>query len=551
MMRRHTSKLISSLFLLPLLVVLVSVVAQQDDCPALVEQALKDLGQNCDALDRNNACYGYNKLSATFTEQQPDNYFSKVSDRTPLNVLDTLTTTPLDTTAGTWGVAVMRVQANVPNSLPGQAVTFVLLGDTQIRNDVSPADAFTPASPVDVTAIGNVNIRSLPSTKANVAGSVTDGTVLPADGRSADGNWYRVLFNDAPAWVSTQLVNAPDAAQSLPTITQDLRTPMQAFYLTTSVSNTGCNKAPDALLVQGPNTMKVDLTVNGADISIGSTVVFRSIQSSYGDLLNNDLLLEQFGDQLTGHDSPSDLKCNITQIMVIDGDVGINDGGLHLPTGFTAQSINCGGADRSTGFMTHWGGSRPMTQEELDFLQTFNDLPPNLFDYPIHVPTLADIQEIIQLFATGGGTGGAIPGPAAKLADCSKFNPTSPLGTMPGHEVQFYWDPAPGATRYVVHVYDSSGAQTGEFPVDAPLTYVTGNPGGTGNLSWDVTAYVNGQVACTTGRANVIRDIIYQPSGPQFNVYCSSVMMGSCPATCTKIGTCGFMGKYPLCKYPA
>jgi len=546
-MRRYLPKLISSLFILPLLFILGSVVAQQDACPPLVEQALKDLGQNCDALDRNSACYGYNKLSATFTEQQPDNYFSKVSDRTALNVLDTLTTTPLNTTDGTWGVAVMRVQANVPNSLPGQAVVFVLLGDTQIRNEVSPTDAFAPADPINVTAIGDVNIRSQATTKANVAGSVTDGTVLPADGRSADGKWYRVLFNDAPAWVSTELVNAPETAQSLPMITQDLRTPMQSFYLTTGTSNTSCNQAPDALLVQGPNTMKVNLTVNGADITIGSTVVFRSLPSTFGDLLNNPLLVEEFGDQLTGHDLAGNLKCNIVQMMVIDGGVAINDGGLHLPTGFTAHSINCGGADRSTGFMTHWGGSRALTQQDLDDLQTFSLLPPNLLNYPIHIPTLLDIQNIIQTL--GGGTGGAIPGPAAKLADCSKFKPTSPLGTMPGRDVTFYWDPAPGATRYVVHVYDSSGGQTGEFSVDAPLTYVTGIPGGTGNLSWHVTAYVNGQVACTTARANVIRDTVYQAS-PKQHFYNVCVVGSVCPAGCTAVGTCGFTFAGTICKCP-
>jgi hypothetical protein len=533
------------------MIVFVSAVAQQDDCPVLVEQALTDLGQNCDALDRNSACYGYNKLSATFNEEQPDNFFSKVSDRTALNVLDTLSTTPLDTTAKTWGVAVMKVQANVPNSLPGQAVTFVLLGDAQIRNDVSPADAFTPADPVDITAIGNVNIRSSASTKANVVASVTDGTVLPADGISENGNWYRVLYNDAPAWVNVQLVNAPDAAKALPVITQDLRTPMQAFYLTTGVSNTACNKAPDALLVQGPDTMKVDLTVNGADIKIGSTVVFRSLESSYDDLLNDDLLVAQFGDLLTGHDVPGDMKCNIMQIMVIDGGAGLNEDGLHLPTGFTARSINCGGADRSSGFQTPWGGSRPLTQEELDFLDTFNNLPPNLLNYPIHVPTLGDIQKIIQTFGTGGGggNGGTIPGPAVNQVDCSRFKPTSPLGTMPGHDTTFYWDPAIGATSYTVRVYDSNGAVVGEYSVDAPLTYVSGNPGGKDNMSWEVVANFNGQVACTTARANVIRDFVQVISpGPNFTVICVFFSPG-CPASCTLIGSCGF--KQDKCSCPS
>lgn len=546
-MRRHLWKFI---FMLPMVLAIASTVALQADCPPLVEQALQDLGQNCDLLDRNNACYGYNKLSATFAQEQPDDFFSKVSDRTALNVLDTLTTTPLDTEAGTWGVAVMKVQANVPNSLPGQAVTFILLGDTEIRNDVSPADAYIPADAIDVTAIGNVNIRSLPSTRANVAGSVGDGTVLAADGLSADGDWYRVLFNDAPGWVSAGLVNAPDEAGSLPTLSSELRTPMQAFYLTTGVSNTGCNEAPDALLVQGPDSMRVDLTVNGADISIGSTVVFRSLGYSYTELLDNELLVKQFGGFLTGQDVPGDLQCNVMQLMIIDGDAELNEDGLTLPTGFTAQTINCGGADRSTGFITPWGGSRPLTQEELDFLQTFNNIPPNLLNYPIKVPTLADIQTLIQAFNGGGGGGGAVvPGPAAGQADCSNFKPTSPLGSMPGHDVQFYWDPAPGATRYVVRVYDSSGALTGEFPVDAPLTNVTGNPGGQNNMSWEVAAYVDGQLACTTGRTTVIRDIVSPgPSGPEFVFICVS-FPSPCPLGCTLVGSCAF--KVDKCKCPA
>jgi hypothetical protein len=149
-----------------------------------------------------------------------------------------------------------------------------------------------------------------------------------------------------------------------------------------------------------------------------------------------------------------------------------------------------------------------MNQQDLDFLQTFNDIPPNLLNYPIHVPTLGDIQKILQAFS--GGSGNAIPGPAAGQANCSKFKPTSPLGTMPGKDTTFYWDPAPGATRYVVRVYDSGGAVTGEFSVDAPLTYVTGNPGGKDNMSWEVAAYVDGQLACTTARTNVFRDTVYE-----------------------------------------
>jgi len=544
-MRKHLWKF---LFTLPLIVAIASTVALQDDCPALVDAALEDLGQNCDALDRNNACYGYNKLSATFYEAQPDDFFTQVSDRTALNLLDTLTTTPLNTDAGTWGVAVMKVQANVPNSLPGQAVTFILLGDTEIRNEVSPADAFTPADPVDVTVIGNANIRSSPSTRANVVGSVSDGTVLPADGRSADGEWYRVLFNETPAWVSAGLVNAPEAALALPNISSEVRTPMQAFYLTTGFSDTSCNEAPDALIVQGPESVKVDLTVNGANITIGSTVVFRSLESTYGDLLSDEALVELYGGLLTGQDAPADLNCNVMTIMVVDGDAELNEDGLTLPMGFTAQSINCGGADRTSNFLTPWVGWRPLTQEELDFLQMLNDIPPNLLNYPIRVPTLADIQAILQAFnSSGGGNGGTVPASTVEQVDCTPFKPTSPLGSMPGNVTTFYWDPAIGATNYIVRVYDSSGNETSTGTTSGPETNVTFNPAGEGNLSWDVSAYYNGQLACTSARVGVVRDILFDIPPPPPDTYTVCVpYFSSCPSGCSLIGTCGF--KDNLCE---
>ena len=453
-------------------------------------------------------------------------------------------------------MAVLKVQANVPNSLPGQAVTFVLLGDTEVRNDVSPADAFTPADPVDVTVIGSVNVRSAPSLRANVLGSVTDGTTLPADGRSTDGDWLRVLYNDAPGWVSAALVNAPDEADALPTITNDLRTPMQAFSVKTGVNGANCQEAPNVLVVQGPDTMTVNLTINGADVTIGSTIALYSTEFTFSDLLNNEELVSQFGSLLTGHNLPGDLVCSLTQIIIIDGHGEINNGGLNLPTGFTARSINCGGPDRSSGFITPWGGSRPLNNEELGWLQTLNNLPPGILNYPIHVPTLQDIQNILQIFNGAGGSGPAILGPAANQVNCSTLKPTSPLGTMPGTDTPFYWDAVNGATSYTVRVYDSGGTLVGEYTVNAPQTTLTANPSGKDNMSWDVSAYVNGVLACTSARVNVLRDTVYQsappPKSPGYTYVCNSYMNypPACPANCTQVGSCGTYLKDNLCKCP-
>ena len=84
MIRQSVVKLLIPLFLLPLTLALATPPAQDNTCPLLVNQALEDVGQNCDLLGRNSVCYGFNQVSATFTEPQPDNFFSQVSDRSAL-----------------------------------------------------------------------------------------------------------------------------------------------------------------------------------------------------------------------------------------------------------------------------------------------------------------------------------------------------------------------------------------------------------------------------------------------------------------------------------
>jgi len=93
----------------------------------------------------------------------------------------------------------MRVQANLPDMLPGQNVTFLMFGDVEIINQVTP------------------------------------GTE------------------------------------------SDLR-PMQAFQLRTGVNDAACAEAPQSgVLIQTPEGgRKVNFTINGVDMAVGSTVFFQS-----------------------------------------------------------------------------------------------------------------------------------------------------------------------------------------------------------------------------------------------------------------------------------
>ena len=115
--------------------------AQVSECPDAVESSLKSVADLCNPLSRNAACYGAKTVdSVTFDNPRPADFFTNPGDRSELLKLREIHPQPLDVTDNSFGVALLNVQANVPNTLPGQAVIFMLLGDAKLTNEV-PADS--------------------------------------------------------------------------------------------------------------------------------------------------------------------------------------------------------------------------------------------------------------------------------------------------------------------------------------------------------------------------------------------------------------------------
>jgi hypothetical protein len=146
------------------LFIAVTAVAQDDLCPDLVRTALASADQWCQATSRNQACYGNNALTAQLQAGSESNAFSQVGDIVDISVVQSLQLNPLDTTNGVWGVVFMRIQANLPDTLPGQNVTMLLFGDTEITpvdpatSGVGPMQAFYLK-----TGIGNAACEEVPS----------------------------------------------------------------------------------------------------------------------------------------------------------------------------------------------------------------------------------------------------------------------------------------------------------------------------------------------------------------------------------------------------
>lgn len=472
MMRRMVQLTPFILMLTLILIISPATIMTQGSCSSLVSIALEEVGDACGTMDRNSACYGYRLVNATFMEEQDEEFFTTASDRSEIGLIRTIATAAMDVENDHWGVAVLNLQANIPNTLPGQAVTFVLLGDVEVENAVEPEEAFVPADPIPITTVQDSNMRSGPGLTYNVLGTVLPGTGLQADGFNEDGDWLRVVYDEVPAWIYAALAQSVQDLSGLPTLSADQRLPMQAFYLRTGVGEAICEEAPeDVLMVQGPENITVDLTVNGATVSISSTVLFKVIPP--GDLM---------------------------EITVIDGDA-IVDGVLvkegYKTTVCLSEPDNRGVDGQANDRVVSCAPSEPVPLDDDDVSGwcTLGDIPANLLNYPVPIGCEegfirpAETQEPVPVVVV----------PQTPRFDCSTLVIGGPTEGMQAVNNTFWWYGVEAATDYKVLVYDAAGAVIKEASTVAPTTWIDIdgiNPNQT--ISWAVEAYRDGTPICQT-----------------------------------------------------
>jgi len=120
-------------FLLVLLLVAVpSIVAQQ--CLSIVTDALEMTQNACTSTARNEVCYGYNSVVALPNVNPNAFKFEEQGDIVPLDDIAAMQLSPFDEDNEEWGIVVARLQAQLPDTLPGQNVTVVIFGEVNFQN---------------------------------------------------------------------------------------------------------------------------------------------------------------------------------------------------------------------------------------------------------------------------------------------------------------------------------------------------------------------------------------------------------------------------------
>ena len=254
-----------------------AVAAQVETCSPFVEAALEQVGEACSDMMRNTACYGNISLEAEAQADVSGFQFAGVGDRVDLNALASIKTAALDEINDTWGVAMLSVQANLPDTIPGQNVTMMVYGDTSLEPKIAVL--------LEVSSGQTANIRQTPSTQGQIVGKLTSSTTLQADGRTEDNQWVRLRLEDGSVgWVNTTVSTVEGDIAALPVKAADdtlvSGTGQGAFYFKSGVGASTCADVPDGgLLLQSPEGTEVELVINDVEIVIGSTIAVTLVET--------------------------------------------------------------------------------------------------------------------------------------------------------------------------------------------------------------------------------------------------------------------------------
>jgi hypothetical protein len=462
--------------LLAFVLSLYFIAAQTDNCPEFVNDALLSLEDICSNLGRNEVCYGHELVESSFLNEVSEDFFSEPASIARIDHIETIRTAPMNIDTGVWGVAVMNIQANLPNTLPGQNVTFILLGDVELENAVAPEEAFVDGETLEVVinTPAGANVRSGPSTNYNVIGGIRDGEPVLADGLSVDSQWLRVAYRERAAWISRSTIVEDEAIDSLPILNDDLKTPMQSFYLRTGIGQASCEDSPDnVLLVQGPDDIVINITVNGVDIRLGSTGALRTVVID---------------------DKPQ------LEVTVLEGTFEVENTEIHT-------------AERSLVHTDANGNhevSPPVPVEREEFGEEWCDaekIPEGVLNYnievlcPGEVPTAIPTMPVEPTTASDTASESQVQG-----LSCDGFAILGPFDGVTTGNNNFAWTAVNAPNPSYELVFYNQGTQVNVFSTTSTSMQLNmGSQTSTGgSFQWEVRAFSDGQYLCVTNRTGEI-----------------------------------------------
>jgi hypothetical protein len=180
-----------------------AIAAENASCRILIEKAIQASGEYCNQIGPNEACYGNTTIKADLVSQATQR-FSERGDVVDINQLQRLSAAPLNLTNNEWGIAIFKVMANLPRSLPGQTVKIVVFGNTRLDKNSPNLESFYFSSELGKIVCKKVPFDGLMISMPNGAGIsfTVNGTQMTLMGNagltaSQNGNMQVNIYNGA------------------------------------------------------------------------------------------------------------------------------------------------------------------------------------------------------------------------------------------------------------------------------------------------------------------------------------------------------------------
>jgi len=131
-----------TLFLSCIVLLFTTVAMAQSTCADIVNRALEQTTVVCQNPARNTICYGNGLIFAQAADGVALD-FDNEGDTAAIDDFAGITHTPLDEAADIWGVSLMSLQADIPDTAPGQTVQIIVFGNVEVDDVQQNAFRFT------------------------------------------------------------------------------------------------------------------------------------------------------------------------------------------------------------------------------------------------------------------------------------------------------------------------------------------------------------------------------------------------------------------------
>lgn len=235
------------LFLMLLAFPVFSLAQECDLSTGFIPIALEQLSELCQGMGKNQICYGTQDIEATQVSNLVEDFnFDDPGDIENLANIGSVNLEPLTLQNPNWATALILAQAVLPNSLPGQNITILLVGDVQLiplGEDSGGVQSFSFSTGIGRTICNEFNLDGMFIQTA----STTDRQALNINGarvelsslafvstNTNDDALFQISMMNGHSWVNTEGSDQKDigTGQQLTVYESGPADPQQSEYYT-------------------------------------------------------------------------------------------------------------------------------------------------------------------------------------------------------------------------------------------------------------------------------------------------------------------------------